>query len=45
MKQKEQEWRVSFEENIISHIVPEDEIYSLREENLKSVLQNGTIFD
>lgn len=41
----EEEWRASIEENIISHIVPEDEIYSLREENLKSVLQNGTIFD
>lgn len=34
----EEEWRASIEENIISHIVPEDEIYSLREENLKSVL-------
>lgn len=34
----EEEWKASIEENIISHIVPEDEIYSLREENLKSVL-------
>lgn len=34
----EEEWRASIEENIISHIVPGDEIYFLREENLKSVL-------
>lgn len=40
----EEEWRASIEENIISHIVPEAEIYSLREENLKSVLLDGTIF-
>lgn len=45
MKQKERERRAFIEENIISHIVPETRIYFLREENQKSFLRNGTIFD
>lgn len=39
----EEEWRASIEENIISHRVPEQEIYPLSKETLKSVLSDGTI--
>lgn len=39
----EEEWKESIEENIISHTVPEAEIYPLSKENLKSVLSDGVI--
>lgn len=38
-----EEWSASIEENIISHIVPEEEIYPLSEENLERVLADETI--